>query len=491
MPASISRSLPLSLAVLAVLAACTPDTPTSLRASGALLDRSSPAGKVALCHRPSSRGEILSVGAPALAAHLAHGDYLTTLFVSHEASQPIDGAHFISIGAALREARATRLAHDERTSAACRITIMVAADTYHGSTSGPASATDEQFPFVVDVPDITLHGALTMALDDAGRATGVGTDGAESVLSPTSPLPVIVGSSTPLIVVNGHPGGPAGNGAVIEGFVLQSGHGAFVDDAGGQGVLALRVQGLLIRGNRFEKGFTESMDIRASSGEVRENHLSGTAGTCDVCLAGPGRYRASGNYLLAGGIPGLGISGVVNIPVPSGVELYESPATAETWAELTNNEVHDHLRTPVGVGLRVDAVGIGAPDVYNTIHAVMRDNRIVNNRFGIIVHSAFAHTGNLRQGKVDVTLGGNEILGSCQAKLLVAFARHNTALGTANTPYMHDSTFRLWLNGDLSWSEVWYSHPAGLNNTLVVDGTVMDNGARQFYSKDACPGLQG
>jgi hypothetical protein len=38
---------------------------------------------------------------------------------------------------------------------------------------------------------------------------------------------------------------------------------------------------------------------------------------------------------------------------------------------------------------------------------------------------------------------------------------------------------------------VWYSHPAGLNNTLVVDGTVMDNGARQFYSKDACPGLQG
>jgi hypothetical protein len=491
MPASISRSLPLSLAALVVLAACTPDAPTSLSAGGALLDASSSAGKVAVCHRPASGGEILSVGAPALPAHLAHGDYLTTLFVNHDASQPDDGAHFSSIGAALGEARAARVANAELTAAACRITIKVAADTYHGSTSEPASATDEQFPLVVDVPDITLNGALTMALDDAGRATGVGTDGAESVLSPRSPLPVIAGSSTPLIVVNGHPGGAAGNGTVIQGFVLQSGHGAFMDDAGGQGVLALRVQDLLIRGNRFERGFTESMDIRASSGEVLENHLAGTAGTCDVCLAGPGRYRASGNYLLAGGIPGLGVSGVINIPVPSGVELYESPATAETWAELTNNEVHDHLRTPVGVGLRVDAVGVGAPNVYNTIHAVMRDNRLVNNRFGIIVHAAFAHTGNLREGNVDVTLGGNQILGSCQAKLLVAFARHNTALGTANTPYMHDSTFRLWLNGDVSWSEVWYSHPAGLNNTLIVDGTVMDNGARQFYSQNGCPGLQG
>lgn len=176
--------------------------------------------------------------------------------------------------------------------------------------------------------------------------------------------------------------------------------------------------------------------------------------------------------------------------MPSGVEPYTSPATAETWGELVNNEVHDHQRMTTGVGLRVDVVGVGAPDVYNTIHAVMRDNLLVNNRFGIIVHAAFAQTGSLREGNMDLTLGGNQIIGSCQAKLLVTFARHTTTLGITNAPYMHDSTFRLSLNGDVSWSDVWFGHPAGLNNTLIVDGTVMPNGVQQFYSGTGCPGLQ-
>ena len=489
MPALLPRYLPSIGLALAALAACVPDSLTSLGAGSPLLDRTSAAGKVALCHDPASGGSILSVGTPALAAHLAHGDYLATLVVSHDANQPDDGAHFTSIGSALDEARASRLAHGELTSAACRITIMVAADTYRGSTSAPTTASDERFPLVVDVPDITLHGALAMALDDARRATGISTSGVESVLSPSSPLPVIAGNSTPLILVNGHPDGSSGNGAVVTGFVFQSGHYASPSDAGGQGLLALRVQDLIVRGNRFESGFTESVDLRATSAEVLENHLSGTAATCDICLAGPGRFRAEGNYLLAGGIPGIVLGGPINIAVPSGVEPYEPPATAETWGELINNEVHDHQRLTTGVGLRVDVVGIGAPNVYNTVHAVMRDNLLVNNRFGIIVHAAFAHTGSLRQGNVDLTLGGNQILGSCEAKLLVALTRHTTTLGLTSTPYMHDSTFRLTLGGDVSWNDVWYGHPAGLNNTLIVDGTVMPNGTRQFYSETGCPGM--
>ena len=76
----------------------------------------------------------------------------------------------------------------------------------------------------MDVPDITLHGALVMALDADGRATGASTSGEETVLTPVEPLPFVNLLSTPIIVANAHPGGSAGNGLVVEGFVFQSGN---------------------------------------------------------------------------------------------------------------------------------------------------------------------------------------------------------------------------------------------------------------------------
>ena len=156
------------------------------------------------------------------------------------------------------------------------------------ATSAPADGTLEHFPLYVDVPDITLHGALRMALDADGRATGIGAGGVESTLAPVEPLPVVNGVL--------HPAAdrrrralrriPPETDSWWRASCFQSGHDPAVD-AGGQGVLALRVSGLVVRGNRFEGGFTESVDLRGTNGEVGQNHLSGTAGTCDICLAGP------------------------------------------------------------------------------------------------------------------------------------------------------------------------------------------------------------
>lgn len=476
------------LSAAMALASCSSDSPMGLGAGRSSLDLSSSTDKVALCHRSESGGAILEVGAPALAAHLAHGDYVTTRIVSHDATQSGDGVHFARIGDALDAARADRLAHDELVSAACRITIVVAPGTYHGVASAPAVGTDEHFPLIVDVPDITLRGALVMALDEAGRATGASVDGMESIFAPSEPLPVIAGNSTPIIVANAHPDGSAGNGLDVQGFVFTSGHTGGAD-AGGQGVLAVRAQGLTIRGNRFEGGFTESVDLRAGSADVVRNHLSGTAGTCDICLAGPGRYAASDNRLLAGGIPGITVSGVVKLTYPSGVEAIDLPFTAETWADIRNNEVRDHRRTPVGTGIRVEAVGTGAPNVHNTIHAVIQDNLLVNNQFGLIVHAGFPLADTDRRGDVDVTYGGNVIQQSCQAKLLVSLSRHSRAWGMGTNPYLLNSTFSLTLAGDLSWSDVWFSHPAGFGNTLIVDGMEIANGGQQFFSATGCPGL--
>ena len=41
---------------------------------------------------------------------------------------------------------------------------------------------------------------------------------------------------------------------------------------------------------------------------------------------------------------------------------------------------------------------------------------------------------------------------------------------------------------DLSWADAWFGHPAGFGNTLIVDGNVIPNGGRQFYSATTCPG---
>jgi len=471
-----------------LLTACVSDVPTVSLSSDLASSLASAAGKVDVCHKPATDGRILEIGFPALAGHLAHGDYVSTLLVSHEAVESSDRVHFATIGAALASAAASRAAAGELEAGACRITILVAAGTYSG-TVGAASGSLEHFPVIVDVPDITLHGALAMALDDKGRATGESTTGEETVLTPVEPLPFVNLLSTPIIVANAHPGGSAGNGLIVEGFVFQSGHEPLAATAGGQAVLSLRATGLVIHGNRVEGGFTESFDLRAGSADVIENHLFGTGGTCDVCLAGPGTYGARGNRLLAGGIPGIGATPTVALPVPPGVEPYVLPATAEVWVNIRNNEIRDHQRTPVGVGIRMDAVGVGAPNVHGTIHAVVQDNLLVNNRFGMIVHGAFPAAGTDRRGDVEMTLGGNVFQGTCQANLYVAFSRHTFGLGlpNVNPTRLQNSTFRLTLNGDVGVDDLWYYHPAGFGNTLVVDGSEIANGTRQFYDGAGCP----
>ena len=92
---------------------------------------------------------------------------------------------------------------------------------------------------------------------------------------------------------------------------------------------------------------------------------------------------------------------------------------------------------------------------------------------------------------MDVSLSGNVMQQSCQTNLLVAFTRHTTALGLQQDAYLLNSTYRLQLGGNIQWKDVWYSHPVGFGNTLLVDGNLIANGARQFYCASAlCPGRQ-
>ena len=166
-----------------------------------------------------------------------------------------------------------------------------------------------------------------------------------------------------------------------------------------------------------------------------------------------------------------------------------APAPTRPTAEISNNEVRDHRRLPVGVGIRFAGLGIGAEDVHGTVHGVARDNLLVNNNFAMIVEAGFPTPDGELRADMDIALSGNVMQQSCQANLLVALTRHTRALGLTDFPYLQNSTYRLSLGGNLEWKDVWYGNEGGYGNRLVVDGRTIPNGTRQFYDPDTCPGL--
>ena len=476
-------------AIAATLASCSSDDRTLPSVDGAVANRTH-GDSYSMCHRSGSSGVESEVAASEMSSRRNHGDYLTKLYVSHDADLPSDGAHFRRIGDAIAAARAGRLARSELRRAACRITIDVAAGVYSGDFVDSTDASLEFFPMVIDVPDITLHGAYVPQLSRNGRPTGVGTSSATTTISPVEPLAFDenTDASIGIFVANGNPNGSAANGLTIEGFVFQSNQAAD-GDAGGQGITSARVENLSILGNRFEAGFTESIDLRATTGVLRRNHLGGTAGSCDICLAGPGAYEASSNMLLAGGIPGILVTPAYGLSLVSEVPEYVVPDRSTVDVDLFNNEVHDHLRLPVGVGIRLGAIGVGAPDVTGRVRARIHDNVLVNNRFGMLIEAAFPVADTKLKGDIDASIYGNKFVQSCQTNLLIALSRHTTVLGLTDFPYLLNSTYRIDLNGNLKFRDVWYGDPAGFGNKLFVDGHLVPNGARQFYSEDGCPNL--
>lgn len=453
--------------------------------------------KVSVCHFDRSVGSIAEIFSSELPDHKKHGDYVAQLDVDKSATAG-DSIHFRRMTDALAVARAVRIARNETEKAACRITIVAASGVMPGSTSPSSDPAFELFPLIIDVPDITLRGALKMQVDASGRATGVGVANEETTFAPSPALIVIGGGgnsqvapSEPIIIVNGHPDGPKGHGAVIEGFVFQSGRGPTQTPVGGQAVFTMRVRDLVIAGNRLEGGFTESIDLRASSGILARNHLSGNGGACDICLAGPGEFTVKDNRLLgAGGVPGVLSVPTTILPVHPAVEQYVLPAAATVTAVIANNEVRGHLSKPVGAGLRAGAVGIGAPNVIGTSKVTMTGNNLVGNTFGIIIEAAFPVTGTALRGDIELTTSGNTISESCQNDVLVTLSRHATGLGLLNQfpSFLRNSTYNLTLGADIPWDKAWFAHPAGFGNTLIVNGQPVPNGSNTAYvASRTCP----
>ena len=452
-------------------------------------------GRIELCHNTDQAPHLISVGRTAVSAHIRHGDYIARLVVDPQAENGLEGAHFDRITDAVLAARALRLSRNEVTTAACRITIDVARGVYTGSFDADAEASHERFPFIVDVPDVTLHGALSMRLDALGRPTGDAVSENEvSYLVPTRPL-VFLPNTEAMIVVTSHPGGSEGRGVIIEGFAFQSARND--DSHGGMGIIALRAQDLVIRGNRFEKGLSSAGDLRSSTVVMERNHGRQLGANCSFCLAG-GVFVAADNRLVDGGLGGIYVSAAIaHMPFSLGaapvttVEPDVLPGAGAVTATIRNNVLRGHSRLPIGFAIRVLGIGPSSSQIPQTSHVTVAQNEISGNTFGIIVDAGFPMANTTLRGDVDMTLAGNSIQGNCQSNLLVGFTRHTGSLGLTVNPYLRSSTFRLDLGGDLTWDDAWYAHPAGLDNELIVNGFPRANGTSHAFNQNACPGLGG
>ena len=456
--------------------------------------------KISVCHMSESGGTLKDIPTPALEGHLRHGDYVAGLVVDRTAASFADGIHFARIGDALASARAGRIARGETSTALCPITISVAAGVYAGSTAESDDPSFERFPLIIDVPDLTLRGASSMPLDEKGRADGFGAaiapeNATTIVASPALKSGGVGGptgkSAEQLLIVNAHPDGPRGDRAVIENFIFQSGNDFAGATVGGNAVLALRAQGLVIRGNQIEGGFAEPIDLREARAMIEHNYMKGRNGSCGFCLFGPGDYVVRDNKQVGpGGIPAILIFPAQLGTVPPSVEPNVLPGTAVVTATVVNNEIHNYQATPVGVAVRVGAIGVGAPDVAGTSRVVLEDNDLSHNRFAVIAEAGFPIAGTLLRGDIELTLKGNILNESCEASVLVALSRHTTALGVQTGPVLLNSTFTVNLGDNIAWADVWYSHPAGKGNTLTVDGETLENGTRAPYnSTKICPVL--
>ena len=458
-----------------LLQACVRDATQSPTApEGA--SRSAGMSTVSVCHiAGTGRGDVIDVANAALPAHVGHGDYVAELFVDH-AFTGGDGVHYPRISDAIEAVRSVRFAHDELRAAACRITIEVLPGTYVGSFDDSGDATTERFPLFIDVPRVSLIGALVMPLDAAGRATGAGSSVASSVLRPDRQLP----AASAMLMLVGNPQGSAADSAIVRGFQFES-VGSTGAQATGAGMGMLRVTDVVITGNDFSAPLSTAVDSRESSVRASANYVKGMGTACGFCFAGPGSVTVVGNRLLDGDNVGVFfVAYTVQPDFPLGnhagmdwhVDDLVPPTSATLLATAINNDVsnHTHNQNGVATGFRVIAHSKSTAAVAQSAKVTLDGNSSHHNSFGLIIDAGFPAGGV--SGNVDVTLRRNSLYNNCQHNVLVSFARHTQTLGTSTgTGYLRNSTYHLDFE-DTPWADAWYDHQAGLGNTLVVDGEV-------------------
>jgi hypothetical protein len=358
--------------------------------------------RVGVCHVPGEDArlaEVIRVSPAALAAHQDHGDLVGggTIHVSAAAAFPGRGTAdqpFRRITDAMNLARCVRRAAGELTSAERTITIDVAAGKYPGAFIADVNEpTREALPLVANIPGVVYRGHTVMALDAAGLPTGP-VEGTETILRAEPPLITTpLGQDQPLILISNTTDGSAGNGTTVEGFVLRSGNTSV---RAGLAVLAIRADGLLLRGNVVDEPLVAGFDTRASDVEVAGNFITRVA-SCGICILGPADVWVHGNRSSGNTSGGL-ITGPTmgELPYDQGAQSFFVPPfvvpdVAHLEALIEDNDFTGNTanRNNSFGERHFTAARLAPSRPVTSAHVVSRGNRLWNNPFGVLVDAGF------------------------------------------------------------------------------------------------------
>lgn len=340
-------------------------------------------------------------------------------------------------------------------------------------------------PLVLDFP-VELRGSneAVVAPDDPWP-TGSIVAGTETRVFATAAI-----GSQPLIKI-GRSDATVLTGVSISGFTFQGSSAA-------QEIVLTRVQRYLVADNVFRAPANFAFQSNASSGELKANYFSGV-GTAAIFNGGypesPSNIVASGNRAVGNNLGGILLNGA-SIDIP---ELGDHLQAVVRDNDLSNNTGNQ------GFGLRLFILrrDMGAPgDTQSEAHidAVIRDNRLVGNRIGVIVDAGFPYRSvagvcdpRTYSGTINLDLFGNTLNSSQVSPALITFTRFNAALNPSLLPlwqYLHGATFEISDNdGTLASARI--DHPATdpfvgpcpgdethepLDNTLIYNGVTLPNG---------------
>jgi hypothetical protein len=407
-----------------------------------------------------------------------------------------------------------------RATSAAPIVVRVAAGTYVGSYT--TTGTAELLPLFLNVPDLELRGTTALPLDADSLPTGIVTATA-TVIVATPGVGGVAGSGTPLqsVVVIGPAGRKLrlpdgsivpqdgtvtrGDGVTLDGFVIDAGNPPTA--VGGVGITVHRARDFAVRGN-IVRNASIGVQMVGASGVVEGNFIVGNGlavGPGGGNAAAPASVVVQRNRLLANNngavLPGAtGTAGAIPahpalaLAAPAFDGIYDS-----LFVEIANNDLSENVGAAnQGFGLRFFVVGPSAVPasvtpcatpadfVSGSIVASVHDNRLVHNRFAVMIDGGFPYRANLGVtdcrrfgGTYDLSFARNTIATSVSTNALITLTRNTSALnptqltpgpGKTSFQYLEGARFTVHdPEGELS--PLWIDHPV----TDPVDGRVLGN----------------
>lgn len=415
------------------------------------------------------------------------------------------GAPYLRITDGVQRARSDRSGGISET-----ITIHVAPGTYTGSFSPVRLKRETQLevlPIVLNVPNLTLSGRTKLVDDGADLPTGA-QPGTEAILT-TDEAVNSPNFTASLILIGPTTDGGNSDNVTVRGLILDPKATVNLPKDGVpelQSIWLDRVSNFDIRQNIVMRS-GDGIRSRMSSGTVRGNLLVGN-GFAGAYLTGgnssfPAEVQVVANRAFGNTRGGAMLGAFGNtIPLDLGANSLQSAplllsGDPSTWPNsLTATVSANDFSTNVVFGLRCGAY---PPDYYDNLKSSLSTSLQAdisgnwfngNQNYGLVLDAAFPPP---RQDKsavsagFDLALRDNALAGSGRATALVTFERFTVSLGTDSLKdfnYLSESVYNLHdPDGEVLGFD--YDNPVVdpfdgtvLNNTLVINGTVMPSGIK-------------